>query len=133
MKAYCDTSVLLKRLFLEPDTTQVCDTLDRIGFSGGSLVTSVLTRVEMARAILRVSPEVTDAEVGSLADSALADLVQVGLTSVYLESAMKLRVPHLGSLDSLHVATALVVGCDVMLTRDRQMARACEELGLAVA
>jgi predicted nucleic acid-binding protein len=44
-----------------------------------------------------------------------------------------LPVRFLKTLDSLHVASALLVGADVVITEDRQMARACAELGLAVA
>ena len=94
-----------------------------------SFVTSELTEVEFARTLRRdglagdLSPLVTDA---------LSGIDLLGLHSVVLTVARDLPVPFLKTLDALHVASALLSGVDVILTRDRQMARACEELGLPV-
>ena len=43
------------------------------------------------------------------------------------------RVSPAVAPNAIHVASALITRCDVVLTRDRRMARACEEIGLAVA
>ena len=36
-------------------------------------------------------------------------------------------------VDAIHVATALLLQADLVLTADREMAAACVEVGLAVA
>ena len=40
---------------------------------------------------------------------------------------------HLGTLDAIHVATALIMRADLVVTRDQRMIEACTEVGLAVA
>ncbi len=95
-----------------------------------AFTTSELSRVELSRILRRREPtrdwsrEVRDAVSG---------VTTVRLSATVLELASRLPVRFLRSLDSLHVASALIVTCDVVLTRDRQMARACRELELPVA
>lgn len=50
-----------------------------------------------------------------------------------LRSVASLLVRFLRSLDAIHVASALTIQADIVLTNDRQMRQACEELGLAIA
>lgn len=64
---------------------------------------------------------------------ALSDVDLLTLGPTTMRVASRLPVRHLKFLDAIHVASALITRCDVVLTRDRQLARACEELGLAVA
>jgi len=94
------------------------------------VATSALCLVERARRIRR---EDDTADVWTVAQQALAGVDVVAITPQTLATAARLHVRHLKSLDAIHVASALITRCDVVLTRDRRMARACEELGLAVA
>ncbi len=94
------------------------------------LVSSAITIVEVSRVLTRIAP---DPDVEDIVTSALASVELVALASVTLVVAARLPVRFLKTLDSLHVASALLVGADVVITEDRQMARACAELGLAVA
>jgi len=121
--AYVDTSWLIER---------------RSGLWGSrslprdhaAFLTSVATRVEVARTIRRdeMSPD-SDREV----EESLLGVDALPISDQVVEVACRLPVRHLKSLDAIHVATALITRCDLVLTRDRQMARACEELGLQVA
>lgn len=131
MKVYCDSSVLVKRVVLEPDSEHVADVLEELCGSGATLVTSDLARVELLRALRRRAGEAQS--VDSLVHEALADAVIVDLFTDCLTLAGSLPIENLRTLDAIHLATAMVAGCDVVLTRDRQMARACTELGLDVA
>lgn len=133
MRAYCDSSILVKRAVSEPDSDEACALLDDLVRRGGVFVTSTLARVEVGRAILRHAPDIEEAELQALISDAIDDTVQAELTHAYLHVATSLRSPHLRSLDAIHLATAILTECDVVITRDRQMTRACEELGLAVA
>jgi len=100
------------------------------GVATERLVSSALTVVEVSRVLTRVAP---DQDVEDIVASALASVELVALASVTLVMAARLPVRFLKTLDSLHVASALLVGADVVMTGDRQMARACQDLGLAVA
>jgi predicted nucleic acid-binding protein len=62
----------------------------------------------------------------------LDDIAIVGISDLVLRNAAD--VPHqtLRSLDAIHVATAFTVGADLVLTLDKQMRAACEELGMLV-
>lgn len=128
MRAYCDTSVLAE-LLLDAAGSQDARAVLAGWQSRGSLVTSRLTTVELGRLSLRDGRLPTRARlnVGSL------PLAYLSLGESVLQHAASLPVRFLRSLDAIHVASALLTQCDVVLTRDRQMARACEELGLAVA
>ncbi len=94
------------------------------------LISSEITLVEVSRVLTRIAP---DQNVDDIVASALASVELVALASVTLVIAARLPVQFLKTLDSLHVASALLVSADIVITRDRQMARACAELGLAVA
>lgn len=97
---------------------------------GMAFVTSALTRTEVARTLRRGG---VSGHVAPLVDEFLEGLDVVMVDDGVLDGAGALPVRYLRSLDAIHVATALITRCDVVLTRDRQMARACEELGLQVA
>lgn len=94
------------------------------------LISSEITLVEVSRVLTRIAP---DQNVDDIVASALASVELVALASVTLVIAARLPVQFLKTLDSLHVASALLVSADIVITRDRQMASACAELGLAVA
>lgn len=100
------------------------------GVAAERLVSSALTVVEVSRVLTRIAP---DQDVEDIVASALASVELVALASVTLVMAARLPVRFLKTLDSLHVASALLVRADVVMTGDRQMARACQDLGLAVA
>ena len=72
----------------------------------------------------------------SFADCAqlsLGGVRPVDVTAEVLHIAGTLPVVLLRALDAVHVASALLSEATVVVTRDRQMARACSQLGLAVA
>ncbi len=94
------------------------------------MVSSDITVVEVSRVLLR---DHESAGIPALVASALTMVDFVASTPAVLALAALLPVRHLKSLDAIHVASALITRCDIVLTRDRQMARACEELGLRVA
>jgi len=64
---------------------------------------------------------------------AMIDVDSLVPSNAVLQSAATLPVRFLKSLDAIHVASALAIQPDIVLTNDRQMQRSCEELGLAVA
>lgn len=123
MLAYLDSSLILDDAFDERPV--LAELFQRV-----QVATSQISSVEIARTLRRETP---DSDLTNLSAELLRgiDLVYVSLD--VLETAAALPVRFLRALDAIHVASALLVRADVVLTRDRQMQRACEELGLAVA
>ena len=123
MLAYLDSSLILDDAFDEQPV--LAELFQRV-----QVATSQISSVEIARTLRRETP---DSDLTNLSAELLRgiDLVYVSLD--VLETAAALPVRFLRALDAIHVASALLVRADVVLTRDRQMQRACEELGLAVA
>jgi len=127
MIAYVDSSVLLDRAIALANgaAPPLMTTQGRV-----SLVTSALTQVEVWRVLRRLGR--VD-QLFERAETALTDVSLLDVGATTLSTAAQLPVRYLKSLDAIHVASALLTRCDVVLTRDRQMAKACEELGLQVA
>ena len=128
MRVYCDTSVLAELLLDPPSSRATRAALDSWS-EQGVVTTSQLTTVELGRLVMRADSRTTAAKLN------IADLpVQyIALGDVVLRNAASLPVRFLKSPDAIHVASALTIQADIVLTNDRQMKRACEELGLAVA
>lgn len=132
MIVYLDTSVVLKRVRDEEDSADVLRLISRHAQSGDGLVTSALTWVETSRALRRIGVR-ERTELDSLTDRAVGDLVLVDIAAPVIDLAAHLSVQYIKTLDALHVASALIVSADLVITRDEQMAHACEQLGLSVA
>jgi len=123
MLAYIDSSLLLVDILEDrpilPDLMQ-----------GVAVTTSQITSIEIARTLHR---ELKEADIGTITSQVLGGFDLVGLSTTVLDAAMSLPVRFLRALDAIHLASAIAVRADFVLTRDHQMQRACEELGLAVA
>ena len=123
MLAYVDSSLILVDILdgrpVLPDLAQRAD-----------LTTSQITSLEITRTLHR---ELESTELPVTPFDLLTGIDLLSLSTVVLEAAASLPVRFLRALDSIHLASALLVRADVVLTRDRQMRRACEELGLGVA
>lgn len=128
MRAYCDTSVLAD-LLLHPRSSQATREYLTTWQVRGSVSTSRLTMVELGRLAMRDQgiSTATHLNISTLP----VEFIAIG--EPVLRSAASLPVRFLKSLDAIHLASALLVKAEVVLTRDRQMQRACEELGLTVA
>lgn len=124
---YVDTSVALKLVFTETDSSAWRGVLaDRVN-QGQILVSSVLLKTEMRRIAFRLTGD------HRAADEAMASLTLIALTADHLDAA-SLIPTHCKALDALHLATAL--GLDdprlTVATADAQMRRAALDLGLGV-
>ena len=128
MIVYCDAHVLLKRVLDEPDALTFCAVIDELLAGGASLATSAVGQLEVSRVIRRSTGRLQERQV----QLALDEIAIVGISDLVLRNAAD--VPHqtLRSLDAIHVATAFTVGADLVLTLDKQMRAACEELGMLV-
>lgn len=127
---YVDTSALVKLAVDEAETAAVRAELERFD----AIVTSVVTEVELARAVLRAR----ERGATSLDDVAVwaitAAFVAVELTPQIRRAAATLAPATVRSLDAIHVATAASLGDDLagVLTYDLRMQEVVAGLGLAV-
>jgi predicted nucleic acid-binding protein len=122
---YIETSAAAKLLVDEPASNRLAARLVRALAQDDSL-SSRLLETELRRLAIRVD----------LAQSAVTGLLQrIDLVeadrSLYQEAGL-LPGRHLRSRDALHLAVALRVTADVMITYDRRQADAAEAAGLPV-
>jgi len=121
---YLDSSAFVKLLRREAETTPL-----RRWLRGRRTCSSDLLRTEVRRAVTD-----EDATTRELAETALAAVTLVRLRPAIFDRAGRLRGPDLRSLDALHLEAARAIGDDLagIVTYDRRLARAADDLGLAV-
>jgi predicted nucleic acid-binding protein len=123
---YFDTSALAKLVLNEPESAELSRFVEE---SAGQPVSSAISDVEMVRAVLRSDP--------SLLDTALEVLAQLvllpAMDSIRLRAAY-LAPTSLGSLDALHLATALEIQTDLKLvvSYDNRLLEAAGKAGFSV-
>jgi predicted nucleic acid-binding protein len=134
MIVYVDTSVLLRVLFREPYPVSVWGSWD-------GAYSSSLLRVEALRTVdrLRLSGHLTDQEVAVLTreiQTACDTVALVPPVDSILDRASGAYPTVVGTLDAIHLATALAVRqtqpLDLFLTHDRRLGLAAQSLGMEV-
>lgn len=125
---YIDTSALLTLVRGEAESAALREYL--AADVPTRLVSSVLLSVEARRATMRTHP----ARLPRV-DLLLATVAQVEISAAVVESASRLPDPMLGSLDAVHLATALLLQeeLDVLLTYDQRLLDAAEAHGIPAA
>lgn len=121
---YLDTSAAMKLMVDEAESNALARAIDD---EAPDLVASLLIETELRRAAHR-APELSQLGVTDLLGSiSLYELPP----SLFAEAGL---LPGVGlrSLDALHLAAAIRLGVDKVVTYDRRMAEAAHELGLAV-
>ncbi len=126
MIAYVDSSAAAKLLAHEPGSDAVAAVFDSFDERKELLVSGRLIETELRRLAVRES--VAQESVTNLLDR----LAIVDLDAAVYRSAGLLPGARLRSLDALHLATALRIGADAMITFDERLEEACAEVGLAV-
>ena len=136
MIAYVDASVLLRVALGQPDSLPEWSRIER-GVSSALVTTESLRTLDR----LRLRVKLPDAEVAERRAKILelvASLELVDVDSVVLDRAAQPMPTELGTLDAVHLATALLwkemTGEDLtMATHDGALATAAEAHGLPVA
>lgn len=121
---YLDTSAALKLIVEEPESAALARTLDD---EAPELVACWLLETELRRVAQRVDV-LTQQHVSDLLDG-------VGLYDVppsLFREARLLPGAQLRSLDALHVAAAIRIGVDGVVTYDARLAESAQILGLDV-
>lgn len=134
MDVYVDSSVVLRVVLGQPDRIASWTTIDRP-------VASELVRVECLRRIdrARLAARLPDAEVAERR-AAILDVLRgfslIPITSPILERAAEPFPTALGSLDAIHLATALAIRGRLpgltIATHDAELALAARSMGFSV-
>ncbi|MGP3951141.1 type II toxin-antitoxin system VapC family toxin [Streptomyces sp. 7N604] len=126
---YLDSCALLKLLLPEPETADLRTFLAARAAEGHA--TSALARTEVGRALVRAG---ADPDTGDTADELLDRVLRIRVTDPILRAAGMFPMPHLRSLDAIHLASAehLEQALTAFVTYDKRLAAAATERGLAV-
>ena len=132
MRVYLDSSAVLKRVIAEADSAALVAAVDDHHWRGDLMVSSSLAWVEVARALrnLRQGPLTA---VSSDVDAALSGVTEHPIGPEVVALARRVSPDVLRSLDALHIASALLLDADLVLTYDRRLATACTDNGLQVS
>lgn len=125
---YVDTSAILKRVIAEPESDAVRSLLRRADAAGDLLTASALAWIEVWRALRRAG----GVDVDAASQSALAGIAEFPLDDVTLTRARRIGSDELRSLDAIHLASAMAVNADSVVTYDVRLAAAAGSVGIAV-
>ena len=125
---YVDTSALLKRVVVEPESAAIRSLLRDADASGDLLTASSLAWVEVWRALRRAGA----ADVEAAAQNAFAGIAEFPLDDLILTRARQVGSDDLRSLDAIHLASAVAVGADSLVTYDVRLAAAARSVGMLV-
>jgi uncharacterized protein len=122
---YADSSALVKLVIEEPESYA----LDRYLSSGPVMATSRIALVEVQRAVglANAAPEPA-AEAARLLESCML----IDVADALLRTAAGLTSSSVRTLDAIHLASALRIGADEVLTYDHRLATAAGEHRLVV-
>ena len=126
MIVYLDASVAVLVIKHESGSAEVREQLDSLADDTHLIVSGRLLETEMRRTAKRLGISM------AAVDSTMDALAIVEHEKSDFHRAGTFDSGNLGSLDALHLATALRVQADVMLTRDPSLVAACEAEGLAL-
>nr|WP_040562925.1 type II toxin-antitoxin system VapC family toxin [Kineosphaera limosa] len=124
--AYIDSSALLKRVVEESESGGLRSWLTQDRADGNRWIASDLADVEVARSCLRAGLGEDDQE------SAMSGVSLRAIDERVITRARSVVGPQLRSLDAIHLATALIVGVDAMITYDDRLTEAARKSGLEV-
>jgi predicted nucleic acid-binding protein len=131
MHVYVDTSALLKRVFVEQESAALLSFLDAHYQQDDVLATSSLGLIEVSRSVLSRARKPIAA--GDMIDEAMSGIDERPMTADVISVARRVEPLILRSLDAIHLATAVLIDADVVVTYDDRLADACRRNSLAVA
>ncbi len=133
MRAYIDSSALLKRVFREPHSASLSAALAKYVSAESALVTSSLAWIEVSRAVRAYSMNHTEVTADDVVDAAMSGVLEHPMNREVVALARRLNPLVLRSLDAIHLASALLLDVAVIVTYDRRLAEAAAVNGLRSA
>jgi predicted nucleic acid-binding protein len=133
VKVYVDSSALIKRAVVEAESEAVEEALAQHVDAEDALVSSTLAWIEISRA-LRARLDGEDHDVVTEAiDDALSGIAERPITADVVSLARRIEPNVLRSLDAIHLATAVLLDADTVLTYDDRLSEAARQNGLTVS
>jgi predicted nucleic acid-binding protein len=132
MIVYADSSALIKRVVDEVGSDAMERTLERHVFAGDVIVASSLAWIEVSRGLLRLAESV-EGGVEDALDVALSGVAERPITQDVVSVARRVGPFELRTLDAIHLATAILLEVDLVVTYDDRLAHACRHNGLITA
>lgn len=132
MRIYLDSSALIKRAIMEAESSALVAAVDAHHEDGDLLLASSLAWIEVSRALRSRSPHGA-ARTAAEVEAALSGVAEHPMTPEVVSLARRVGPQVLRSLDAIHLASALLVDADLVLTYDEHLVAACEANGLAVS
>ena len=133
MKVYVDSSALIKRAVAEAESETLERVLERHAEAADALVSSTLAWIEISRALRARLDGESHEVVNEAIDDALAGIAERAITPDVVSLARRIEPNLLPTLDAIHLATAVLLDVDVVLTYDERLALAARHNGLAVS
>jgi len=133
VKVYVDSSALIKRAVAEAESEALEHVLERHVEAADALVSSTLAWIEISCALrARLDGERREV-VNEAIDDALAGIAERAITPDVVSLARRIEPNLLRSLDAIHLATAVLLDVDAVLTYDERLEAAARHNGLAVS
>jgi predicted nucleic acid-binding protein len=131
MRVYMDSSALIKRVIDEQESGELVEFLDIHYQQADLLASSSLAWVEVSRAVLARAKSTATA--GRLIEDAMSGVDERSMSAEVVSIARRIEPLVLRSLDAIHLATAVLIDADLVVTYDDRLADACRRNALAVA
>lgn len=135
VRAYFDSSALIKRSVQEAESDAVEAAFDRYVANDAVIISSSLAWVEVSRALrTRLDGRsYGEDEIHDAIDGALAGVAERLITGEVIGLARRVAPPLLPTLDAIHLATAIMLDVDEVVSYDDRLMHACRSNGLATA
>src|SRR4051812_26678221 len=125
---YVDSSALLKRVIAEPESSALRLALEQHEAAEDLLASSSLAWIEVWRSLRRAGVD----DLATVAAAALSGIAEVPFDRQLTGRAQRVGGDGLRSLDAIHLAAAVALGTDVLITYDDRLAGAARSIGLEV-
>jgi uncharacterized protein len=130
VRVYLDGSALLKRVVAERDSVALLRTLRRYVDVEAALVSSSLAWIEVSRALKRASRVAPAPRPDRLTDLALSGVLEKPIGPEVVALARRVGPPVMRNLDAIHLATALLIDADVVVSYDDRLLAAAAHQAL---
>lgn len=132
MRVYLDSSALIKRVIREQESSALAAELDDLARRQALLVSTTLAWTEVAR-VLRFVRDTTFQDVANELRDALSGIAEHPLDFEIMNLSRRLEPNQLRSLDAIHLAAAIALDVDLLITYDKRLAEATTLNGIQVS
>ena len=129
MRVYFDSSALLKRTLDEAESDALESEIQLFVDSGSDLLSSAVAWVEVTRSLRSRLDVESPKVIAALIDETLVGIVGSPISPEVIDIARRLGPSTLRSLDAIHLATATLVGADLVCAYDKRLLASASELG----